>query len=74
MTTYKQCNRCGKVVEFESLEPTRLPHAIVYPMGCFGGNRPDLCGELHELIALELEIAGSPTAKESLELERRSAK
>lgn len=73
MTTYKQCKRCGKIVEFASLEPTRLPHAIVYPMGCFGGNRPDLCVELHELIALELELVGPPTAKESLELEGGSA-
>ena len=45
MTTYKLCRRCNKVVKFAPIPELRTEYSVVYYPTCFGGNRPDLCGE-----------------------------
>lgn len=75
MTTYKQCGKCNKVVEFAPIEPTRGTRSVIHYPSCFGGNRLDLCGENRQE-AFTVDFAGPVTVREwleingSLELER----
>lgn len=73
MTTYKQCGKCNKVVEFAPIKPIRGTRSVLHYPSCFGGNRLDLCGE-NKQGAFEVEIVGPLTVKEWFEHEADAAK
>ena len=45
-TVFKVCKACHLTVEWRDPKPVVMPGAMVFPFGCPGGNRLEMCGQL----------------------------
>jgi hypothetical protein len=45
-TVFKACKVCHRIVEWRDPKPVVMSSAKVFPYGCPGGNRLEMCGQL----------------------------
>ncbi len=45
-TVFKACKVCQHTVEWRDPKPVVMSHAVIFPYGCPGDNRLEMCGQL----------------------------